>query len=202
MSAGRKRAFDKQEALDQAMHVFWANGFAGTSLSDLTMALGVNKPSLYAAFGNKEQLFNAAVAHYMGDYSTPILRGLLEPADAPLRQRIRAYLHGVVDVVTGPGLPRGCLFVRSACEAGGAAVPEVISGTIRRSGQESETVVVDMLKAEQDHGTLSKDASAEDTARVIRARMDGRAGLAKNGSSKASLRAAADVAVAAVPVAG
>ena len=52
MRAGRKRAFDKQEALDKAMRVFWASGYSGTSLSDLTTALGINKPSLYAAFGN------------------------------------------------------------------------------------------------------------------------------------------------------
>ncbi len=202
MSAGRKRAFDRQQALDQAMHVFWANGFAGTSLSDLTAALGINKPSLYAAFGNKEQLFNAAVAHYMSDYGLPKLRGRLESANEPLQERIRAYLYGVVDLVTDSGSPRGCLFVRSACEAGGTAVPQDVSATIRRMGQESEAALVDMLKVEQRRGNLSEDVCADDTARFIMSIIYGLAVLAKNGDSKISLRAVADVAVDAVPVPG
>ena len=56
MKAGRHRVFDKDIALEQAMEVFWTNGFPGTSLSDLTTAMGINKPSLYSAFGNKEEL--------------------------------------------------------------------------------------------------------------------------------------------------
>ncbi len=202
MSAGRKRAFDRQEALDQAMHVFWANGFAGTSLSDLTAALGINRPSLYAAFGNKEQLFNAALAHYVSDYGMPKLRRRLESAKTPLRERIRAYLYGVVDLVTDSDPPRGCLFVRSACEAGGTAVPQDVSATIRRMGQESETALVDMLKVEQSRGNLSVDVCAEGTARFIISVIYGLAVLAKNGDSKTSLRAVADVAVDAVPVPG
>jgi AcrR family transcriptional regulator len=64
MTAGRRRSFDEAQALETAMRVFWRRGYQGTSLSDLTAALGINKPSLYAAFGNKEQLFARALAHY------------------------------------------------------------------------------------------------------------------------------------------
>ena len=89
MAAGRPRAFDKEKALEAAMLVFWRNGYAGTSMADLTDAMGINKPSLYAAFGNKEQLFVAAVEQYMRLIS-PSLDYLYAP-DLPLPLR-RAWL--------------------------------------------------------------------------------------------------------------
>ena len=61
---GRPRAFDMDQALDQALHVFWEKGYAGTSIADLTEAMGINPPSLYAAFGNKEKLFKKALDRY------------------------------------------------------------------------------------------------------------------------------------------
>src|ERR1700724_4197628 len=62
---GRPRAFDPAAALDRAMHVFWAKGYEGASLSNLTRAMRINRPSLYAAFGNKEQLFGKVLDRYM-----------------------------------------------------------------------------------------------------------------------------------------
>src|SRR5207245_10721957 len=62
---GRPRAFDPDVALERAMHVFWAKGYEGASLSDLTRAMRINRPSLYAAFGNKEQLFRKVLDRYM-----------------------------------------------------------------------------------------------------------------------------------------
>ena len=61
---GRPRAFDTARALDQALRVFWRHGYEGASLADLTAAMGINRPSLYAAFGNKETLFRRALDHY------------------------------------------------------------------------------------------------------------------------------------------
>ena len=62
---GRPRAFDPDAALERAMHVFWAKGYEGASLSDLTRAMRINRPSLYAAFGNKEQLFRKVLDRYV-----------------------------------------------------------------------------------------------------------------------------------------
>ncbi|MGW4246403.1 TetR/AcrR family transcriptional regulator, partial [Nocardia sp. NPDC004722] len=76
MPGGRPRSFDADTALDQALEVFWRNGFEGTSLTDLTTATGINKPSLYAAFGNKEQLFGKVLTRYLdgpGGYATTAL---------------------------------------------------------------------------------------------------------------------------------
>ena len=64
MPSGRTRQFDVDEALDRALEVFWARGYEGATLPELTRAMGINRPSLYAAFGNKEQLFRKALDRY------------------------------------------------------------------------------------------------------------------------------------------
>src|SRR6202451_4040367 len=76
---GRPRAFDTEEALDRAMQVFWRKGYLGTSLSDLTDAMGINRPSLYAACGNKQSLFRKALEHYAKGPSSYLSQALQEP---------------------------------------------------------------------------------------------------------------------------
>lgn len=195
MTAGRKRSFDKQEALDKAMRLFWSSGYSGTSLSDLTTALGINKPSLYAAFGNKEELFKASLEHYLKSYGAPHWEKLLEPAEAPLKERLRAFLYAIVDLVSDPALPHGCLFVKSACESGCQAIPENITNTLNSIGQENEDALVAFLGKEQAVGSLPKKADVHQLAAYLLAVMYGIGILAKNGNSQESLRTVADVCV-------
>jgi AcrR family transcriptional regulator len=124
---GRPRAFNTDQALDQAMHLFWRKGFLGTSLSDLTEAMGINRPSLYAAFGNKEALFRRAVERYFQGPAAYLQDALREPT---ARAVVEHLLHGVVDLVTDPKLPRTCLWVHGSSErrvrlicARGSSVP-------------------------------------------------------------------------------
>ncbi len=195
MRAGRKRAFDKQVALDKAMRVFWASGYSGTSLSDLTTALGINKPSLYAAFGNKEQLFKASVDHYMKSYGAPHWQKLVEPAEAPIQERLKAYLYGIVDLVSDPALPQGCLFVKSTCESGGQAMPEDITASLNGLGKEHETALVAFFKKEKLDGNLPKKADIKQLATYVMSVMYGIGVLAKNGNSQKSLKSVAQIAV-------
>jgi AcrR family transcriptional regulator len=115
---GRPRAFDTDVALDQAMHVFWRKGFLGTSLSDLTEAMGISRPSLYAAFGNKEALFRRAVERYFQGPAAYLRDALKEPT---ARAAVERLLQGVVDLVTDPRLPRSCLWVHGALSCGGTS---------------------------------------------------------------------------------
>lgn len=202
MNAGRKRAFDKEEALDKAMRVFWENGFAGTSLADLTSALGINKPSLYAAFGNKEQLFATALEHYMDQYGSPNLRRLTDPPDAPLKGRLRAYLFGIIDVVTDCESPKGCLFVKSSCESGSAAIPSEITSLLQDMGLTNEMVLTDLLEAERLRGQLPEDAQVQDITGYLLSVMYGLSVLARCGKTKEALKAVADMAVSALPSEG
>jgi AcrR family transcriptional regulator len=112
---GRPRAFDTEEALDCAMRVFWQNGYLGTSLSDLTDAMGINRPSLYAAFGNKQALFRKALNHYANGPSSYLREALHE---ATARAVVERLLHGVVDLLTDPRTPTTCLWVHGALSCG------------------------------------------------------------------------------------
>ena len=79
MAGGRKREFDKQNALNAAMKVFWNKGYLGASLTDLTEGMGINKPSMYSAFGNKEKLFLEATQYYIDHHAKPHAELLSEP---------------------------------------------------------------------------------------------------------------------------
>src|ERR1700722_8214731 len=100
---GRPREFDVDEALDQAMEVFWRKGFEGTSIPDLTEAMGINRPSLYAAFGNKESLFGKVLDRYSEKSGTFMREALSEPT---ARQVVEKMLGGTVELLSNPKQPR------------------------------------------------------------------------------------------------
>jgi AcrR family transcriptional regulator len=106
--AGRPREFDRDEALDKAMRLFWERGYEGTSVGDLVERLGIGKPSLYAAFGSKEELFYEALDRYIRDYGPPPLRS------ATARAAIEELLRNNVATYTDPRSPSGCMIVLAA----------------------------------------------------------------------------------------
>lgn len=198
MKAGRKRAFDKDEALDKAMRLFWSNGYSGTSINDLTATLGINKPSLYAAFGNKEQLFKASLDHYVACYGEPQFQKLYEPEDASLEERLKAYMLSVAKLVTDPGLPKGCLLVKSTCESGSEAIPDEITRSVNGMKGDNEKKLMAFFRKEQKQGTLSKDSNVEQMASYVIAVLYGIGVLAKNGAAMKSLQPIIDLAVKAL----
>lgn len=121
MPGGRPRAFDAQDVLDRALEVFWWHGYEGASLSDLTAAMGINRPSLYATFGNKEQLFRKVLDRYFSGPGAFAAEALEEPT---VRQVIEHLVLGAVELTAGPHTPRGCLSVNTvhACGADSESV--------------------------------------------------------------------------------
>jgi AcrR family transcriptional regulator len=103
---GRPRAFDRARALDQALTLFWQNGYEGTSVADLTAALGITPPSLYAAFGSKDALYREALDLYLATRSERV-RAALERA-GPARAALEAALNLAADIFAGADGPRGC----------------------------------------------------------------------------------------------
>jgi AcrR family transcriptional regulator len=114
-SRGRPREFDADKALDRAMRVFWRKGFLGASMTDLTRAMRIGRPSLYAAFGDKEQLFHRALERYFAGPSSYAHQSL----DAPTaRAVVEKLLYGAINMLTGPGAPATCMWVRCALSSG------------------------------------------------------------------------------------
>ncbi len=115
---GRPRTFDLDEALERALHVFWRKGYEGASLSDLTDAMGINRPSLYSAFGNKEELFRKAFARYVDGPASFNREALKQPTARGVVERL---LFGNAEALTNPCHPAGCLAVQGALTCGDAA---------------------------------------------------------------------------------
>ncbi|MFE2500204.1 TetR/AcrR family transcriptional regulator [Streptomyces scopuliridis] len=111
---GRPRGFDAEEALERAMLVFWEHGYEGASLANLTNAMGISTTSMYAAFGNKEELFRKALERYTEGPSAYLTRALEEPTALGVAT---AILAGTVRTTTRPAHPHGCLGVQGALTA-------------------------------------------------------------------------------------
>lgn len=108
---GRPRSFDRAEALRRALGVFLARGYDGASMAHLTEAMDINSPSLYAAFGSKEDLFREAAALYISEFGAPVWGALTTKRTA--REAVEALLRSTVELFTKPGNPRACLLVTS-----------------------------------------------------------------------------------------
>ena len=124
MRTGRPRAFCLDQALANAMPVFWAKGYEGASLADLTKAMGINPPSLYAAFGSKEGLFRAVLERYEQDRKDDLDKILAAPT---ARATAELYLDKVAEGATNTDgkHPPGCLLVQSGQSCGEAVIPEI-----------------------------------------------------------------------------
>ena len=118
MPRGRPREFEPEEALDAALLLFWRHGYEGTSLAALTEAMGINMPSLYAAFGNKEMLFRKALDRYIQKPASYLPRALNEPTARGVAERL---FRGAIDMVMNPRHPDGCLLVQGALASGPVA---------------------------------------------------------------------------------
>src|SRR5437870_9040226 len=120
MPSGRMRQFDVDEALDRALEVFWARGYEGATLPALTRAMGINRPSLYAAFGNKEQLFRKALDYYQAGPSSFLTAALSKPTARAVSE---ALFEGFVTMQHNHDKARGCLIVSGALAVGDDADP-------------------------------------------------------------------------------
>jgi AcrR family transcriptional regulator len=109
---GRPRTFDREQALARAMNVFWAKGFEGASMADLTAAMGIGSPSLYAAFGSKEALFREAVAFYSSTDGADIWAVITNAATA--YRAVEGFLMETARLFSRGDKPSGCLVVLSA----------------------------------------------------------------------------------------
>jgi AcrR family transcriptional regulator len=179
---GRPRAFDSDQALDRAVEVFWRKGYDGASLSELTKAMGINRPSLYAAYGDKQALFSKVLDRYARGPAGYLQLALKQRTAREVAER---FLEGAIDMLTSRRTPGGCLWVQSALSdgrCGGAARKQVIS--LRSSG---EAALVARFKRAKVEGELSESDPAVLASYLITL-VNGMAVQAAGGASRAQLR--------------
>jgi len=180
---GRPRSFNCEKALDSALQVFWRKGYEGASMSDLTEAMAINRPSLYAAFGDKEALFRKVMDRYAEGPASFVHSALKQPSS---RAVVEAMLRGMADLLTCPHNPHGCLFVQSALACGDSGSPirkELISQRIA-----SETRLRQRLKKAKAQGDLPPAASPTNLARFIVTIIQGMAVQAAGGATRDELQ--------------
>jgi len=191
---GRPRAFDPDAALERAMHVFWAKGYEGASLSDLTRAMRINRPSLYAAFGNKEQLFSKVLDRYMDGPLAYFGKALAAPR---ARDVVEQIFFGAARMAGDPRFPSGCLMVQGALAVGNAA-RSVQKETVGRRAA-SEVALRRRLQRAKREGDLPKNSDPAELARYVMTVLQGMAVQGANGAGRDQLRRVAQIALRAWP---
>jgi AcrR family transcriptional regulator len=189
---GRPRAFDPDMALDRAMHVFWAKGYEGAALSDLTRAMRINRPSLYAAFGNKEQLFRKVLDRYANG---PLAYFRTALAAAKARDVIEQILLGAADMASDPRLPAGCLLVQGALACGTASPRKEVA--TRRAA--AEVALRRRLQRAKREGDLPKNTDPAELAHYVMTVVRGMAVQSAGGASRDQLHRVAQIALRAWP---
>ena len=182
---GRPLSFDRDAALETAMHVFWERGYEAASISDLTSAMGITPPSLYTAFGDKEQLFLEAIERYALGYGSAGARALDEEPSA--RGAIERWLLEAANELTQPCHPKGCMVVMAATNCSAAAERVQDALLLRRT--EAIANVGRRIQGGIDGGELPADTDAQDLANFYATIYQGMSMQAKDGATHESLLA-------------
>ena len=163
---GRPRAYDPDLALTRAMDVFWKDGFAGTSLDELSAATGMNRPSLYGAFGDKRELYIKAYQHYRDRSRAGTVE--LVNQGLPLHQLLQRLFELAFDIFfSGEQGPRGCFTVLTA--ASDAVFDPEIRGMVQSAVREMDRAFANVFKTAQAKGELTGNADPEALARLLTA---------------------------------
>jgi AcrR family transcriptional regulator len=187
---GRPRGFDEDAALEAAMRVFWEKSYEGATIADLTEAMGINRSSMYAAFGDKEAIFQRVMERYRAGRMTYIRKALAQPS---LWEVVAGLILGTAEFLSTPDNPRGCLSIQGALACGTNAEQVKLSMIEwRKSG---EAALKKRLQQAQSEGELSAEIQPADFARYLSSIMAGLGVQAANGATRAELRRVAAIAL-------
>jgi len=191
---GRPREFDPEQALSAALTVFWRRGYEGASMAELTEAMGITKPSLYACFGNKESLFRKALDLYERDKLCYIRSALDEPTAKGVVERL---LRGSLAIQTGATDPHGCLGVISAVAC--ATQAESIRDEVIARRASSDAALVARLERAREEGDFPETIEPQALATYLTAVMQGMAVHASAGMSRELLEQLVETTLAVWP---
>lgn len=179
MALGRPRQFDADEALERALRVFWQKGYEGTTLPDLVQAMKINRPSLYAAFGNKEELFRKAIDRYVDSTTVFIQNAMKEPT---ARGAVEKLLNESIRLVTDRKNPRGCFMVQSALACGDSA--DALRCEMIKRRMAGQMILRERFHRAIKEGDLPAASDADDLARYVAVVMHGMAVHAASGATR------------------
>ncbi|ALN80485.1 bacterial regulatory, tetR family protein [Lysobacter antibioticus] len=191
---GRPRVFDREQALETAMRLFWCRGYEATSLSELTAAMGIAAPSLYAAFGSKEQLFRAALARYIDGYRCNGGRVLADESMST-RQAFEAFFEAITQSFVESEQRSGCMLI--AAEAGG--LPAELREELARYRSALENQFVLRIERGMRVGDLPADTDAAALAKFLTALTQGLSIQARDGATTEQLAQIVRIAMRAWP---
>jgi AcrR family transcriptional regulator len=179
---GRPRVFDMDEALDKALEIFWKRGYEGASIAELTEALGINKPSLYAAFGNKEELFNKTLSRYVAGPVVFIQEAINQPSAYEVAQ---SFLTKAVEFFTDTKHPKGCLIVQAALSVSADSL--LVQDLLTKYRYSYEQQLAKRFEKAKEEGDLPTDANAEALAKFLSTLHQGMSVQVTSGASKEEL---------------
>lgn len=191
MAGGRKLEFDKQAVLEAAMQVFWKKGYVGASLADLTQSMGINKPSMYSAFGNKEALFLQATEHYIA-HNAKSHEGYLFESGVPLGARLKHYLMSIVSAQCETDKPRGCLITLCAAEADSGALPDDAEALISKATRYIPILLESLFSQDEEAIQVGLDKDARTHALCLATMVCGTATMSRAGVSLQDLESVID----------
>ena len=192
---GRPLSFDRERALEQAMHVFWKRGYEAASVAELTAAMGITAPSLYTAFGDKEHLFLEAIERYVSGPGAGFPLALEEEPTAYLA--IQRVLLEAAEELTRPCHPKGCMVTMAAtnCSEASARIQEALA----KRRKVSDTGIRCRIECGISRGELPADTDAETLANFYGTVFRGMSMQAADGATRESLTATAEAAMRAWP---
>ncbi|MFL6620077.1 MAG: TetR/AcrR family transcriptional regulator [Povalibacter sp.] len=192
--AGRPLSFDRDAALEKAMLLFWQQGYEGTSLSELTEAMGISPPSLYAAFGDKKQLFFAAIERYVSaaESSPECIRNA-----TTAREAVEMMLQNAARAHTQRGRPAGCFLVSGAVNLSSAS--QDVRDEVARIRARIERTLRDRIKRAIEEGELPAQTDATSLAAFYISVTHGMSMQAQDGAKRDRLLAIGENAMRAWP---
>jgi AcrR family transcriptional regulator len=194
MAIGRPREFDAETALEKALRVFWEKGYEGASLPELTARMGINRPSLYAAFGSKEQLFHRAIERYEEGPAAYFKAALEAPTAREVVERL--FTDGI-KALTNRRHPRGCFAVQGALVCGDAAAS--VRAALAERRRAAEAAIRKRLRRARAEGDLPRSADPAALSQYVATVLRGMAVQAVGGATRRELQQVARLAMRAWP---
>lgn len=193
---GRPSGFDYDEALEKALKVFWSKGYEGASMAELTEAMGINRPSIYAAYGNKEELFSKVLNRYMAG---PVAY-VAEAMQAPTAKEVaKKFLTESADFLTNQSHPQGCMIAVGALFSGEGA--EQVKRQLISYRHGYEDALKERFKLAKSENDLPQNVSSSALAKYIATVHQGMSVQAASGATKEELMEIVEMALKSWPAA-